>query len=215
MGLAQLAKDLSCAVLILDHVGKLQPGQTVASKGPYGAAKTFSPRAVFALSRVPPKECEGRDLLKLECTKMSYAAEPPPKGVEITLDENDTVARAHLSDLPGKTLIENAVAAIKAVLTAADGEPVPRKMLLNAAVEQANITERYAVKALDILITELGDQLEVLTLPTRGNPKAYRYNISSSRRDSSVRDNVGFDEQPSSSREKSSSNKDEWTGTAG
>ena len=203
VGLAKLAKDLNCAVLILDHVGKLQPGQTVASKGPYGAAKTFSPRAVFALSRVPPKEVEGRDILKLECTKMSYAPEPPPKGVEINLEENDTVARAGLADLPGKTMLESAVNAIKEELKAAQGEPVPRKLLLKAAVEGVNITERYAVKALEQLIGDLGDRLEVLTLPAKGNPKAYRYIVSSSRDEFSVPDDESFDEQPSSSNTKS------------
>jgi hypothetical protein len=209
--LAQLAKDLSCAVLILDHVGKLQPGQTVASKGPYGAAKTFSPRAVFALSRVPPKEVEGRDILKLECTKMSYAPEPPPKGVELTLEENDTVARARLADLPGKTLLENAYNAIKDELIAAEGEPITRKTLLSAAVEKANITERYAEKALDKLLADLADRVEVLTLPAKGSPKAYRYVLSSSNDHSSVPDGETFNEQPFSSNKKSSPNAGKWT----
>ena len=206
VGLAKLAKDLNCAVLILDHVGKLQPGQTVASKGPYGAAKTFTPRAVFALSRVPPKEVEGRDILKLECTKMSYAPEPPPKGLEITLEENDTVARAKLADLPGKTLLENAVKAIEDELIAAQGEPVPRKLLLNAAVEEANITQRYAEKALDKLIDKLGTRLEVLTLPSKGSPKAYRYVLSSSNVEVCVPDGESFDELTCSSNEESSLN---------
>ena len=201
VGLAQLAKDLNCAVLILDHVCKLQPGQTVASKGPYGAAKTFSPRAVFALSRVPPKEVEGRDILKLECTKMSYAPEPPPKGVEITLEQNDTVARAKLADLPGKTMLEDAVKAIEDKLKSAQGEHVPRKLLLNAAVEKVNITQRYAEKALDKLIDELGNRLEVITLPAKGSPKAYRYVLSSSNDEISVPDGESFDEQLSSSNE--------------
>jgi hypothetical protein len=206
VGLAQLAKELNCAVLILDHVGKLQPGQTVASKGPYGAAKTFSPRAVFALSRVPPKEVEGRDILKLECTKMSYAPELPPKGVEISLEDNDTVARARLADLPGKTMLENAVSTVREELRRANGEPVTRKALIQAAVEKVNITERWAAKALDDLITELGDRLEVLTLPAKGSPKAYRYVLSSSNANSSVPDGATFDEVGSSSNGESSAN---------
>ena len=44
--------------------------------------------------------------------------------------------------------------AIKDELKAAQGEPVPRKLLLKAAVEGANITERYAVKALEQLTQE-------------------------------------------------------------
>jgi hypothetical protein len=202
-GLASVAKELNCAVLILDHVGKLQPGQTVASKGPYGAAKTFSPRAVFALSRVPPKEVEGRDVLKLECTKMSYAVEPYPKGVEITLEENDLIARAALADLPGKNMLEAAVAAIEEALKAAEGEQMPRKLLLNSAIEAVNITERYAARALEEALKKLGDTVTVFNLKGRGSPKAYAYNISSSRDDSSVGDELSFDEQVFSLKDKS------------
>jgi hypothetical protein len=169
---------------------------------------------VFALSRVPPKEVEGRDVLKIECTKMSYAPEPPPKGIEITLEDNDTVARAKLADLPGKTLLENAYNAIKDELIAAEGEPITRKTLLSAAVEKANITERYAEKALDKLLADLGNRVEVLTLPAKGSPKAYRYVLSSSNDHSSVPDGESFDEQPFSSNEKSSSNKAKWTDEA-
>src|SRR5690625_1828258 len=46
--LAAMANNLNCAVVTLDHVAKLQRGETVAGRGPYGAAKTFTPRAIFA-----------------------------------------------------------------------------------------------------------------------------------------------------------------------
>jgi hypothetical protein len=140
---------------------------------------------VFALSRVPPKEVEGRDVLKLECTKMSYAPELPPKGVEITLEENDTVARARLTDPPGKTMLENAVSALKDELKRADGEPLTRKLLLQAAVEKVNITERWAAKA-------------------------YRYVLSSSNADTSVPDGETFDEVLCSSNVDSAANAPKW-----
>ena len=195
-GLAELAKELSCAVLCLDHVGKLRPGETVASKGPYGAAKTFSPRAVFALSRVPPKEVEGRDVLRLDCTKQSYAPEPAPLGIEITLEQNDTRARVALTDLPGKTLLENAKAAIIDALRSAKGEPMPRKALLSAAVAEANCTERYAEKALKDLEHTLGSDLTVTELGGRGSPKGYALRVlGSANGENSVLDDELFDEQ--------------------
>lgn len=203
--LADLAKTLNCAVVMLDHVGKLQPGQTVVSKGPYGAAKTFSPRAIFALSRVPPKEMEGRDVLRLDCTKMSYAAEPAPIGLEIILEQNDTVARVKLADLPHAGLSEKAREAIIKALESAKGEAMPRQALLSAAVNAANITQRYAEKVLKELLESHPD-IEELTLPGRGNPKAYRmcYINSSSNSKNADRDRVLFDEQPSSSNQVSS-----------
>jgi hypothetical protein len=211
-GLAAMAKELNCAVLILDRVGKLQPGQTVASKGPYGAAKTFSPRAVFALSRVPPKEVEGRDILKVECTKMSYAPEPHPKGVEITLEHNDTVAYAKLADLPGKNMLEAAAEVIEAALKAQAGEPITRKELLGRAIEAQNVTERYAEKALNIVLEQLGTRVETTHLKGRGSPKLYTYINRSSNDDSSVPDGETFDEQLSSSNGESSVNEPEkWT----
>ncbi|MFX9465437.1 hypothetical protein ABTO23_18680, partial [Acinetobacter baumannii] len=82
--LTSLAQATGAALLLLDHVGKLAPGQTVAEKGPLGStAKLFSPRAAFALDRIPPKEVEGRDVVKLTCVKQSYAPLPPPIGLEL------------------------------------------------------------------------------------------------------------------------------------
>ena len=198
-GLTHLAKDLHTCVVCLDHVGKLRPGETVASRGPYGAAKTFSPRAVFALSRVPPKEVEGRDVLRFDCTKMSYAAQPPPYGVEITLEKNDSLARVQLVELPGKTQLENAKDAILKALKSGQGEPMPRKALLSAAVEAANVTERYAEKALKDLTYDLGPKLEVIRLGGQGNPKGYLWRgEGSAKGGKSVPDGEMFTEQPSS-----------------
>jgi hypothetical protein len=173
VGLADLAKALNCAVLVLDHVGKLQPGQTVASKGPYGAGKTFSPRAIFALSRVPPKEVEGRDVFRLDCTKMSYAKEPAPIGFEVLLEDRDTRARVKVVDLPNQvSLKDKAKAVILDKLQAAKGEPVARQLLLNAIVRKVNVTERYAVDALTELLEQRKD-IDVHELGGKGKPKAF------------------------------------------
>jgi hypothetical protein len=206
-GLAGLAKDLHTCVLVLDHVGKLKPGETVVSKGPYGAAKTFSPRAVYALSRVPPKEVDGRDVLRMDCTKLSYAAELPPVGFEITLEQNDAVARAKLVDLPHDTLLGDAKGAILTVLKTAQGEPMPRKALLSAAVSAVNVTERYAAKALKELERDLGSQLHSVDLGGRGNPRAYIW-VGNRSSNNQKADTYGpaFDEQPSSSNQ----DEDDW-----
>lgn len=204
VALAELAKDLECAIVLLDHVGKLQPGQTVVSKGPYGSAKTFSPRAIFALERVPPKEVEGRDIIKMTCTKMSYAPEPAPIGLEISLEENDTLARVKLADLPNGGLLDKAKEAIVSALKSAKGEDMPRQALLSAAVASANITQRYAEKALKELLETHPDIAEV-SLPGRGSPKAYHIN-SSSNSENADRDSVLFTEQASSSNQESSAN---------
>jgi RecA-family ATPase len=208
VGLAELAKALTCAVLVLDHVGKLQPGQTVASKGPYGAAKTFSPRAIFALSRVPPKEVEGRDVFRLDCTKMSYAAEPSPIGFEVELSADEKQARVKVVDLPNQhSHKDKAKTVILEELRAAKGEPVTRQVLLNAIVQKVNVSERYAVEALKELLEQRQD-IETYELGGKGKPKAYSIPSDDPLREvagSSLNDENAdrardlFDEHPSSS----------------
>lgn len=216
VGLAELAKTLNCAVLVLDHVGKLQPGQTVASKGPYGAGKTFSPRAIFALSRVPPKEVEGRDVFRLDCTKMSYAAEPAPLGFEVELSPDEKQARVKIVDLPNQSsLKDKAKTVMLEELKAAKGESVARQILLNAVVQKTNVTERYAVDALKELLEEKPN-IVVTELPGKGKPKGYSiidnssngYVNSSSNAENADRASDLFDEQPSSLNASSSLNKE-------
>lgn len=170
--LSGLANSLGCALVLVDHVGKLQPGQTVLQKGAFGSGKGFKPRAMFALSRVPPNEVEGRDVLKLECAKMSYAPEFAPIGFEIRLEQNDTAARVLTVDLPNSTtLSDRAKAAMHRMLLEANGQAVPRKTLLETAVLDANITLRTAERGLKALIAEHGEDLIVSRLPD--NSKAF------------------------------------------
>ncbi|MBO1436082.1 AAA family ATPase [Meiothermus sp. CFH 77666] len=174
-GLAGLAKALDVSILLLDHVGKLQPGETVAGRGAYGsAAKGFAPRAVFALDRVPPKEVNGADVLRLTCTKMSYAPEPAPVGFSIALENLDTVARAYVVALPeASSLIDKAKVAMLQALKLAQGVPINRQHLLTIAVQKANCTERWAASALKELEADLGPRLAVQHLGGRGNPLGY------------------------------------------
>ncbi|MGL4608127.1 MAG: AAA family ATPase [Trueperaceae bacterium] len=215
VGLADLAKALNCAVLVLDHVGKLQPGQTVASKGPYGAGKTFSPRAIFALSRVPPKDVDGRDVFRLDCTKMSYAAEPAPLAFEVELSPDEKQARVKVVDLPNQhSMKDKAKAVMLEQLKAAKGESVARQILLNAVVQKVNVTERYATDALKELLEQRHD-IVVTELLGKGKPKAYslplgdspnEYKNSSSNHENVDRASVLFDEHSSSSNAGSSLN---------
>jgi hypothetical protein len=100
-------------------------------------------------------------------------------------------------------MLEAAIAAIEEALKAAEGEQMPRKLLLNSAIEAVNITERYAVRALEEVLKKLGDKVTVFNLKGRGSPKAYAYNISSSRDGSSVGDELSFSEAEFSVKDKS------------
>ncbi len=68
---------------------------------------------------------------------------------------------------------------------------------------QAALTERYAVRALEEALKKLGDKVTVFNLKGRGSPKAYAYNISSSRDNSSVGDELSFSEPEFSLKDKS------------
>jgi hypothetical protein len=197
--LSGLAHSLGCAVVTIDHVGKLQRGQTVLEKGAFGSGKSFKPRAVLALSRVPPDEVEGRNVFKLECAKMSYAAEFEPIGFAIELERDDTAARVSLVDLPGKlSLTDRAKGAIYRALAEAQGKPVPRKALIEAAVSAASVTERTAERALRALVLELGDSLTITRAPD--NSKAFTFLCNdgmSETPDSSVQDEANVPDIPS------------------
>jgi hypothetical protein len=172
--LTALAQALGTTLILLDHVGKLLPGQSVAQKGALGSAvKLASPRAAFALERVPPKEVEGRDVVKLTCVKQSYGPLPPPIGLELAWLEEEEGCYFKPFPLPeGETLEERAEAAILRLLEEAGEEGFPRKELLAGVVARANVSERTALAALGTLRRR--GTVEVVELGGRGSPKAYR-----------------------------------------
>ncbi|MGL4609252.1 MAG: AAA family ATPase [Trueperaceae bacterium] len=214
VGLADLAKALNACVVVLDHTGKLQKGQTVAEKGAYGSGKSFSPRAMFALSRVNPKDVEGRDVFRLDCTKMSYAKEPSPLGFEVLLEERDMRARVKVVSLPNQySQKDKAKTVILEQLEAAKGEPVARQVILNAVVQKVNVIERYAVDVLKELL-EQRHEIETHELGGKGKPKAYStplkgYQETSLNEENTDRDSILFDEHASSSNGVCSSNNGE------
>ncbi|AFV76352.1 hypothetical protein Theos_1316 [Thermus oshimai JL-2] len=173
-GLTTLAQTLGTTLILLDHVGKLLPGQSVAQKGALGSVvKLASPRAAFALERVPPKEVEGRDVVKLTCVKQSYGPLPPPIGLELAWLEEEEGCYFKPFPLPeGETLEERAEATILRLLEEAGEGGLPRKELLAGVVARANVSERTVLAALGTLRRR--GTVEVVELGGRGSPKAYR-----------------------------------------
>lgn len=172
--LTALAHSLNTTLILLDHVGKLAPGQSVAQKGALGSVvKLASPRAAFALERMPPREVEGRDVVKLTCVKQSYAPLPPPIGLELVWLQEEEGCYFKPYPLPeGQSLEEKAEAVILLVLQEAGEEGIPRKELLEEAVRRANVSERTAKAALSALRGR--GAVEVVELPGRGAPRVYR-----------------------------------------
>lgn len=194
--LTTLAVATGACVVLTDHVGKLQPGQTVASKGALGSViKQASPRAVFALERVPPKECDGEDVTRLVCTKQSYAPIPPPLGLKLVWLGEDA-CRMEPYPLPeGETLEDKAKLALLAALRAAGESGIKRADLLAYAVQQANVSTRTAERALAELI-RTAPALEERQLPGRGAPKLIVYVDLASNNQNAVQDGKRFPAKP-------------------
>ena len=171
--LTSLAQETGAALVLVDHVGKPAPGQTIAEKGPLGsAAKLFAPRAAFALDRVPPAEVEGRDVVRLLCVKQSYAAVPPPLGLELLWTEDGEGAFFRPYRLPGADTLEaRAEAAILALLAEVPAG-LARKELVASVVRKANVSERTAARALAKLKGQ--GVVEEETLGGRGSPKVLK-----------------------------------------
>lgn len=196
LALTELAATIQSAVVLIDHVGKVQPGQTVASKGALGSiGKQISPRAVLALERVPPKECGGEDVLKVTCTKESYAPEPPPFGLRLVWEGEDACKMEPYA-LPGSDSLEDrAKLALLAALKQAGEQGIKRADLLAHAVRQANVSTRTAERALADLIRQ-DPALEERTLPGRGAPRAFVYVDLAGNSQNTVQDEKRFSANP-------------------
>jgi hypothetical protein len=194
--LTGLANSLQTALVLVDHVGKLQPGQTVAGKGALGSViKQASPRAVFALERIPPKECNGEDVTKLICTKQSYAPLPGPLGLRLVWHVQDACTMEPYALPDSDTLEDKARLALLTALRAAGEQGMRRAELLTYAVQQANVSTRTAERALADLIRE-DPAIEERQLPERGRPKLVVYGSLASNNQNSVQDEKGFHAKP-------------------
>ena len=171
-----LAVETGAAVILIDHLPKPMSGETAGKRGIMGSiAKPAQARAVHILTRVPPSEVQGRNVLRWDCQKMSFAALPEPFGVELVFDGEGL--RAEPTELPesyGETKTERAVRAMQSFLETQRGQQVDRKALLEVAIKVANVRERAAKDALKMLLERLGDAVAIVKLPGQGQPLAYR-----------------------------------------
>ena len=172
----RLAVETGAAVILIDHLPKPMSGETAGKRGIMGSvAKPAQARAVHILTRVPPSEVQGRNVLRWDCQKMSFAALPEPFGVELVFDGEGM--RAEPTELPesyGETKTERAVRAMQSFLETQRGQQVDRKALLEVAIKVANVRERAAKDALKMLLERLGDAVAIVKLPGQGQPLAYR-----------------------------------------
>ena len=172
----RLAVETGAAVILIDHLPKPMSGEAAGKRGIMGSvAKPAQARAVHILTRVPPSEVQGRNVLRWDCQKMSFAALPEPFGVELVFDGEGM--RAEPTELPesyGETKTERAVRAMQSFLETQRGQQVDRKALLEVAIKVANVRERAAKDALKMLLERLGDAVTIVKLPGQGQPLAYR-----------------------------------------
>jgi DNA-binding winged helix-turn-helix (wHTH) protein len=172
----RLAAETNAAVILIDHLPKPVNGEAAGSRGVMGSvAKPAQSRAVHLLTRVPPAEVQGRNVLRWDVSKMSFAALPEPFGVELVF-EGDAL-RVEPTALPeshNETKLEKAVRAALSFLELNRGRVVGRKELLDVAIKVANVAARTAAEALKLLRERLGDELVTVSLPGQGNPTGYR-----------------------------------------
>ncbi len=180
--LVKLAAKTGAAVIVTDHLPKRAAGERDGDRGIMGSvAKSAQARAVILLTRIPPKDCEGKTAVRLEVTKQSYAQHLEPFGVvlRVTPDEENALGAVYLEpfELPDEATHTGKYRAQQGVIQAmrlSVGEWFSRSALLQIAVRSGNIGERQAAPALHAALGELGDALEERTLKERGSPKEYR-----------------------------------------
>ena len=172
----RLAFETGAAVILIDHLPKPQSGEKAGDRGVMGSvAKSAQARAVHILTRVPPSEVQGRNVLRWDCQKMSFAALPEPFGVELVFDGEGMWAEpTELPESYGETKTERAVRAMQSFLETQRGQQIGRKDLLDVAIKVANVRERAAKDALKMLLERLGEAVAIVRLPGQGQPLAYR-----------------------------------------
>jgi uncharacterized protein YidB (DUF937 family) len=185
LALRDFAAKTGAAVIVTDHLPKKAPGEKEGERGIMGSTgKSAQARAVHLLTRVPPREVEGRDVLRWEVRKNSFAKSGHALGIEVErlMDEEGRAAGVHLTpcDLPAEeegrdTRTDRAKAAVIAALTGKAGQTVTHAELLAAAISGGNVKERSAQQAVREALGALGTQAQEVRLGGRGAPRAYRY----------------------------------------
>ena len=142
-------------VLFLDHSPKpVQNGPSAVERGIIGSTmKLAQSRAGYLITRVPPRDVDGRDVLGLHTLKSNLGPIHEPIGVERTW-EHDAVQMS-VCDLPEG---ETAQPAIRKAMTAArealDSTWVPRQRLVDHIVKRANAQQRTVASALSRLVAQ-------------------------------------------------------------
>lgn len=172
----RLASETGAAVILIDHLPKPMTGEVAGARGVMGSvAKPAQSRAVHILTRVPAKEVQGRNVLRWDVHKLSFAALPEPFGVELCFDaEAVRIVETPLPESYGETKTGRAVRAMHNLLEAKRGTVVDRKELIDIAISEGNVRTRAANNALKELLERLGDAVAVVQLPGRGQPVGYR-----------------------------------------
>jgi DNA-binding winged helix-turn-helix (wHTH) protein len=178
-GLVKLASSTGAAVIVTDHLPKRAAGEREGERGILGSvAKTAQARSVHMLTRLDPKDCDGRDVIRWFVQKQSFSHRLEPFGVEVKLEgesnERVTLERCELPNEKQNSGKHRARNAVLEYLEMYAGQTVKREKLLEVAVKLGNVKERQAREALKEAFGALGDRLEIITLPGRGAPKEFR-----------------------------------------
>lgn len=171
-GLRDLAST-GAAVLVLDHTPKPTP-RDPGGRGLLGSQiKSASARAVHLLSRVPPTEVGGRDVLRLETHKNNLAPMLNPLGIERVWDGE--ALRFEVYDLgdadTGGSGVTRARRALLETLHATP-EALSRDALFAQVVGRAAVASRTVERALGAALAN--GEVEALRLAGRGGPRRYR-----------------------------------------
>lgn len=184
-----MAARTGAAVIVTDHLPKRAAGEKDGDRGIMGSVgKQAQARAVILMTRIPPNECEGKNAVRIEVTKQSFAQRMIPFGVEIRVDTNDSgLDSVHLEtfELPEEQTNTGKFKGKDAVLNALklkSGQWVLKTELVQIAITRGNLRDRQAQAAVRDAVAELRtilkDDFEEATLPGRGSPKQYRVKLA-------------------------------------
>jgi hypothetical protein len=170
--LRRLALSTGAAVVVIDHLPKPMNGEQAGARGLLGSiAKVAQARSVHILTRVPPREVEGRHVLRWDVLKSSFAPIPDPFGVELAFEPG--LVRVVEAALPEGSVNPRKDKAQALVLTLLQGGAVVAKRdLVEAIIREVNVHRKTAERYLAEIAEEAG--LVAVNLPGRGNPVAYR-----------------------------------------
>jgi hypothetical protein len=170
--LRRLALNTGAAVVVIDHLPKPVNGEVAGARGLLGSiAKIAQARSVHILTRVPPREVEGRHVLRWDVLKNSFALVPEPFGVELIFEPDLVrVVEAALPEGSVNPRKDKAQAVVLSLLQG--GAVVPRKDLVEAIIREVNVHRKTAERYLAEIAEEAG--LAAVSLPGKGAPVAYR-----------------------------------------